>query len=277
MIATVVATPVIERLSAGEATGVVRGATERAAYLDLGGFVVALTAPGVPLMPNGIAVARTALGDGAVRAGPGRIALAGDAVTWDAGAPPAWEPGLARFGPADAAALRARGAAIAATLGPWELGAGERGREGLDALGRALADRDADAAARAAERLLGLGGGLTPEGDDVLTATAAVVAAAGAAFGFAGAERERWLTALVPADTASRTTALSATLLALGAEGRIVEPVHRLLDLGAGDEAWRDALATLAATGATTGRAYAAAVERALEAIAVRDHRGDFY
>jgi hypothetical protein len=267
MLATVVATPVIERLAAGETGGVVRGATDRAAYLDLDGFVVALTAPGVPLMPNGIAVPRTALGDGAVRAVPGRIALAGDAVTWDAGTPPAWEPGLGRFGPADAAALRERGAAIRTALGPWELGAGERGREGLDALGRALADRDPDAATRAAERLLGLGGGLTPEGDDVLAATAAVVAACGAAFGFGGAERARWLAALVPPDTASRTTALSATLLALGAEGRIVEPVHRLLDLAGGDVAWREALATLAATGASTGRAYAAAVARSLEAL----------
>src|SRR4051795_4322619 len=153
MVATVVATPVIERLSAGEAAGVVRGATDRAAYVDLGGFVVALTAPGVPLMPNGIAVARTALGDGAVRAAPGRIALAGGpgtlgarappagaggAVTWDAGAPPGWEPALAPFGAADAAALRARGAAIGTALGPWELGAGERGRQGLAPLGPAL-------------------------------------------------------------------------------------------------------------------------------------------
>src|SRR4051795_3682459 len=273
MVATVVATPVIERLSAGEAAGVVRGATDRAAYLDLGGFVVALTAPGVPLMPNGIAVARTALGDGAVRAAPGRIALAGGAVTWDAGAPPAWEPALAPLGAADAAALRARGAAIRTALGPWELGAGERGRQGLDALAAALRARDPDAAARAAERLLGLGGGLTPEGDDVLTATAAVVAAAGGAFGFAGADRDRWLAALVPVDVSVRTPALSATLLVLGAAGRIVEPVHRLLDLGTGDEAWREALATLVATGASTGRAYAEAVARSLEALGRWRHR----
>src|SRR4051812_41495453 len=158
MVATVVATPVLERLAAGAVAGVVRGATDRAAYLDLDGFVVALTAPGVPLMPNGIAVARTALGDGAVRAAPGGIAVAGDAGTWDAEAPPGWEPGLPRFGPGDAGALRARGAAIAAALGRSELGAGERGREELDALDRALRDRAADNAARAAERLLGLGG-----------------------------------------------------------------------------------------------------------------------
>jgi hypothetical protein len=265
MRADVVATPVLERLAAGGVSGVVRGATERAAYLDLGGFVVALTAPGVPLMPNGVAVRRTAVGDGSVRAAPGRIALAGDEVTWDADAPPLWEPALARFGPDAAEALRARGAAIAAALGPWELGAGDRGREGLDTLGRALRGRDPAAAARAADRLLGLGGGLTPEGDDVLTATAAVVAACGEAFGFDG---HRWLAVLVPPDAAERTTALSATLLALGRQGRIVEPVHRLLDLRGGEAAWREALATLVATGASTGRAYVSAVASALEALA---------
>src|SRR5919202_3730717 len=116
MRAEVVATPVLERLAAGALDGIVRGATERAAYLDLGGFVVALTAPGVPLMPNGIAVARTAMGDGAVRARDGRIVLAGgEVVALEEAA--AWEPALPRFAPGDAEALRARAAAIGAALG----------------------------------------------------------------------------------------------------------------------------------------------------------------
>jgi Protein of unknown function (DUF2877) len=269
MVAATVATPVLERLRAGEARGVVRGATERAAYLDFDGFVVALTAPGVPLMPNGVAVPWPAVRDGPVGAVPGRIVLDGEEVTWAADAPPAWEPALPLIVPGLARSLRERGAAIRAALGaaaaPASLDGG-RGREGLDALRRALRERDPGAAARAAERLTGLGGGLTPEGDDVLTATAAVVAAAGDAFGFGGPEREPWLAALVAPDAAARTTALSATLLALGAEGRIVEPVHRLLDLRGGD-AWRDALRTLAATGASTGRAYAAAVAATVEAL----------
>jgi hypothetical protein len=275
MVAASVATPVLERFGAGAAEGVVRGATDRAAYLDFGGFVVALTAPGVPRMPNGVAVARTAVRDGAVRAAPGRIDLPGDAITWDANDPPAWEPALPRVpkGAGAAAALRERGAAIGVALGGPspevpELVAGERGRAGLEHLRRALREGAADAAALAADRLTGLGGGLTPEGDDVLAATAAVVAAAGDALGFAGRERERWLAALVPPDAAGRTTALSSTLLALAVEARIVEPVHRLLDLSAGDDAWRVALATLLATGASTGRAYAAATGTALALLA---------
>jgi len=267
MVAEVVATPVLERLRAGAGAGVVRGATARAAYLDLGGFVVALTAPGVPLMPNGIAVPRTDVADGAVRAGPERIVLAGGAVvSWDGAA--RWDPTLRRAAPEDAPALRARAAAVLDALGLPDARAfgagGERARAGLDHLRRALADRDDGAAARAAERLLGLGGGLTPEGDDVLAATAAVIAAAGDAGGFAAPDRARWLAALVPDDVATRTTALSATLLALAREGQIVEPVHRVLDPAAGDAAWRAALATLHATGASTGRAYAAAAATAL-------------
>lgn len=268
MDAEVVATPVLERLHAGAATGVVRGATERAAYLDLGGFVVALTAPGVPLMPNGIAVRRPAVPDGPVRAAPGRIDAGGTAITWDAADPPSWEPALAEVAPAAVAGLRARADEIAAALSgdPAAPGGGliatDRGEEGLGHLARAVATRDLAAAALAAERLTGLGGGLTPEGDDVLAATAAVVAAAGGAAGFRADDRARWLAALVPDETAARTTALAATLLRLAARGRVIEPVHRLLDPGGGE--WRDALATLAATGASTGHAYAAGVASTL-------------
>src|SRR3954454_17293479 len=154
MVAASVATPILERFGAGAADGVVRGATDRAAYLDFDGFVVALTAPGVPLMPNGVAVCRSAVRDGTARAGPGRIDLPGDAVTWDARDPPAWEPALPRVPPTAGsdAALRERGAAIGAARGGAqaggpELAAGERGQAGLEHLRRALRERAADAAA----------------------------------------------------------------------------------------------------------------------------------
>jgi len=276
MRAEVVATPVLERLAASEARGVVRGATARAAYLDLDGFVVALIAPGVPLMPNGVVVPRTALADGPVRAAPGRIAVGATAITWDAENPPSWEPALAEVAAGDVAVLQARADAIAAALSHGSaapaggLIATDRGAEGLRHLTRAVATRDPAAAALAAERLTGLGGGLTPEGDDVLAATAAVVAAAGGAAGFGADDRARWLAALVPGETAQRTTALAATLLRLAARGRVIEPVHRLLDTGR-DHAWRDGLATLAATGASTGRAYAAAVASTLALLFVEE------
>ena len=180
-----------------------------------------------------------------MRAAPGRIVLDGDEVTWPADA--AWEPRLARVAAGRAGALRERGDGD-----PRRARAARRPAMRTSSARSAIATPPA--AARAADRLIGLGGGLTPEGDDVLAATAAVVVAAGNAVGFAGTERARFVAALVPGRRAARTTALSATLLALAAEGRIVEPVHRLLDPTPAT-AWRDALATLAATGASTGRA----------------------
>jgi hypothetical protein len=71
----------------------------------------------------------------------------------------------------------------------------------------------------APERLAGWGPGLTPLGDDILVGYIAAAALAGAA---------------VPAVDAwaSRTTALSCTLLCLAAIGELPEPAHRLLEDG---------------------------------------------
>ena len=128
MRAAVVATPVLERLRAGPVDGVVRGATARAAYLDLGGFVVALTAPGIPLMPDGVAVDDTAVPDGPVRAGPDGITLGPTTLRLDGAR--AWDPALPRAAPEAAATLRERGAAILAALGPADAAAPAGSRPG---------------------------------------------------------------------------------------------------------------------------------------------------
>src|SRR4051794_4059422 len=112
MRAEVVATPVLERLAAGEARGRVHAVSPDAAYLDLdSGFVVAITARGVPLMPNGVAVDRLAVADGVARAAPGRIEAGAEAIAWDPARPPRWEPALrpVAAGDRDALARRARG------------------------------------------------------------------------------------------------------------------------------------------------------------------------
>jgi hypothetical protein len=277
MEATAVATPVLEWLAAGEAHahGAVHGAPRGVTYLDLGGAVVALTARALPLMPNGISVERATAAAGIVRAAPGRIDVGAERITWDAAHPPSWEPALRRASPGERDALSRRGTAILWALGvsgPPSIDGGVSvtvrgvGQEGARHLRRALLDRDADEAARAGERLIGLGPGLTPEGDDVLCAVAATVAALGDAVGFAEPARERWLGALLPADRRERTTALSATLLDLAAQGRIAEPVHPLLDTG--HPGWRDALARLEGVGASTGRAYAVSVGSAMRLLA---------
>jgi len=248
MLADSVATPVLERLAAGG---------ERQDQ------VAEVGVRGVPLMPNGIAVERIALRDGAVvRAGPGRLSD-GAGSQRRTRASQTTSPALRRPCAAELGGLGRRGAAIVADaggLGDLALARAARGREGAGHLDRALADRDPAEAERAADRLLGLGGGLTPEGDDVLAAVAAVVAT------LRGAADDRLVAALIPADARDRTTALSATLLALAAQGRIAEPVHPLLDPA--EKPWRGALARLRATGASTGRAYAIGVGAALRALA---------
>ena len=204
MIAHVVAAPVRDAVG----RRALRIAGGRA---DVDGFVVSVTARGVPLMPNGIALAG--------RRSDGVVRLGGAAV---------WDPTL-RLGD-DAAA---RGAQILGALGAEPPG---------DELTLAVAARDPERAAAAARGLIGLGPGLTPEGDDRLAGTAAVLAARG------------WGAGWLPPDLRARTTALSATLLELAARGQVIEPVHGLFG-----PRWRPALARLLRVGHSTGPAYATA------------------
>jgi Protein of unknown function (DUF2877) len=221
-----VATPALERL-AGGAGGTVLGAGATAAWVDLGGFVLAVTLRQVPLLPNAVALAadRGALArvrpGGAVRRSPGRVELAGLTVTWDPVRPPAWDPAVPT-GDADCRAVGRRGAAILAALGvastadPSRVGsrpdpsalvpalaaaglataAEPDGAAGLRVLLRAVLERDAGLAAAAADRLLGRGPGLTPEGDDLLAAVAGTLAVLGPAAGVDGEPLAALLAAL---------------------------------------------------------------------------------
>ena len=200
-------------------------------HVDVGGFVVSITARGVPLMPNGVALTGAAPARGVLR-------LAGA---------PTWDPTL-RLG-ADPAA---RGAEILAELATAMGDDRAPAPAARDDLPRAVATRDPERAAAAARALIGRGPGLTPVGDDRLAATAAVVAAG------RWPEREAWLRAVVPADLRARTTALSATLLELAARGQAIEPVHGLFG-----PHWRAALARLLRIGHSTGPAYATAAATA--------------
>jgi Protein of unknown function (DUF2877) len=290
-----VAVPVLERL-AGGADGTVLGAGATAAWVDLGGFVLTVTTREVPLLPNAVALTGAAgalagpvAGD-AARCTPGRVDLAGVSVTWDPATPPAWDPtvpspgGREEVGWRGEAVLVALGVEAAADpavvvrglAGVGLASAAEAdGADVLELLLRAVLQRDPDRAGRAAERLLGRGPGLTPEGDDLLAAVAATVAVLGPAAGVDGAQRAALLAALVPAGLAGRTTALAATLLELAARGQVAEPAGRLLDLGpAGEQAWPAALRRLQRLGHGSGRAYAAGIGAAASMLAAGDTVG---
>jgi hypothetical protein len=171
--------------------------------LDLGGFVALVAPTGTPWLPNAIVL------------DPGPLVV--------------WDPVLSAIEPGPR--LAARGRAVLAALRP----AGPPGP--LTPPVAALGDWD-----RALGALLGRGGGLTPEGDDLLAGALAVAAATGAA-------------PALPPDLRERTTALSATLLELAAAGCAPRPLHAVLDLD--DEGWRVALGELERLGASSGRAIA--------------------
>jgi hypothetical protein len=126
--------------------------------------------------------------------------------------------------------------------------------DGPEDLVEAVETRDPSLAAAVGARLIGRGGGLTPEGDDLLAGTAAVVASSP----WPGALRAAWLEALVGPDLRSRTTALSATLLELAVAGMGPEPLQALV---AGDATAYDRLVAL---GHSTGRAIARGAAAAL-------------
>jgi uncharacterized protein DUF2877 len=151
--------------------------------------------------------------------GTGAVAIEGAHV---------WDPTLTL--PADRAAL---GATMLAALG----------RPAQPSLAAG------DPAAAGAE-LIGRGEGLTPEGDDVVAGAAAVLAAAGWS--------AEWVDALLGSDLRRRTTALSATLLELAAQGMGPEPLQAVLAGRPG------ALERLLALGHSSGRAYALGAATAL-------------
>jgi Protein of unknown function (DUF2877) len=283
--AHLVATPVLERLTGSPLDGMVLGAGATAAWVDVGGFVVAITTREVPLLPNAVALGagsgallRPGLAAGTrARLAPGRVDLGALQVTWDPAAPPSWDPTVGVPRAAGPEAVAGRAAALRGALGavdshgkppPERATLPLRGPQqpevgfnrALDPLLRAVRERDPALAAGAARGLLGRGPGLTPEGDDLLAAVAGTLAVLGPAAGWDGPALGGFLAALVE-PARERTTALSATLLELAAQGRLAEPAGRLLDLSPdGEAAWPAALVRLERLGHGSGRAYAAGI-----------------
>jgi hypothetical protein len=273
---------VVELVAGARRTGVVRGGGSSAVFIEFDGFVVGVTAPGVPLMPNGLELENGAAGSLALAAGSwlrpgtaaeimsGSVTAGGQSISWSFRLTHVWNA-LLRV-KADAAALHRRGGLILAgcgvqpTVDPAELAArvaallDDVDAEALTLLLRSLRTRNSELAGTAAQRLIGRGPGLTPLGDDVVTAVAGIVAGVARAVGWSDDERHRWLASIRGLPLRVATTALSATLIELALQGQVIEPMHRLLAIGPNSaQPWRHALRALDRVGSSTGKAYGVA------------------
>ncbi|MGY1616358.1 DUF2877 domain-containing protein [Geodermatophilus sp. SYSU D00691] len=130
----------------------------------------------------------------------------------------------------------------------------------LAALRGAVRRADLDAALRTAARLIGLGPGLTPAGDDVMAGTMAGLVL----LGHPAAER---FAAGVYSLAAGRTTELSRALLRHAAAGRVSGEYAAVLQGLVGERPLGPAIAGLLATGSTSGRAMALGLCTAIDLV----------
>jgi uncharacterized protein DUF2877 len=130
----------------------------------------------------------------------------------------------------------------------------------LAALRGAVRRADLDAALRTATRLVGLGPGLTPAGDDVLAGTTAGLVL----LGHPAAER---FGAGVTALAAGRTTELSRALLRHATAGRVSGEYAAVLHGLVGERPLGPAIAGLLETGSTSGRAMALGLCTAIDLV----------
>jgi hypothetical protein len=130
----------------------------------------------------------------------------------------------------------------------------------LAALRGAVRRADLDAALRTATRLIGLGPGLTPAGDDVMAGTIAGLVL----LGHPAADR---FAAGVYALAAGRTTDLSRALLRHAACGRVSGEFAAVLHALVGERPLMPAVQALLSTGATSGRAMALGLSTAIDLV----------
>lgn len=172
-----------------------------------------------------------------------------------------WEPSpaLGRMQPAALArGVRALESALAEAgmlTGTAVTGGGLAGHSDPVNLAESCAAGDLAGAVEAAERIVGLGPGLTPSGDDILCGLLVSLRLVGDAVrhGRPAVRLADWLGAAVTADADTRTTALAATLLHCAAAGGAGAEVAAVLRCVAGHEPPAAAVRRLLAVGHTSG------------------------
>jgi hypothetical protein len=161
-----------------------------------------------------------------------------------------WDP-TPVLGPLSLARLAQGVRALEAITGPWGLS----GHRAPELLAQACADGDLAHAVDAAERIVGLGPGLTPSGDDALAGLLLALRLLGGAVTGGGRAvwLADWLGAAVTAYAGERTTSLAATLLHCAARGQASVEAAAVLRGIAGQDPFAPAARRLLATGHTSG------------------------
>ena len=240
-------------------------------YLDFGEYagepqVIALTTPGVIRLPNAITLklpgqdgpapagaqepARPAEREDGAWVGNGRVLACGMDVQvrrW-------WDPSPV-VGPLSRGRLEHGVASLARVYSANEHRPGLDGHDAPAALAARCAAGDLASAVEIAESLVGLGPGLTPSGDSMISGLLLALRLLGGAT--AGGTKAVWLAdwlgAAVTCYAAQRTTALAATLLHCAARGQAAEEVSAVLRAFAGQKPVEPAARRLLTAGRAAG------------------------
>ena len=232
---------------------------QSAVYLELGRSteptVVALVTSDAVRLANAVVLAVPARQEPFRGIQEGDEALVGDGCAEIAGRLRArvrrwWDP-TPVLGPLSLARLAHGERVLGGITGPWGLS----GHTMPEILARACVAGDLAHAVDAAERIVGLGPGLTPSGDDALSGLLLALRLLGGAVPGGGRAvwLADWLGAAVTAHASDRTTSLAATLLHCAARGQASVEAARVLRGIAGQDPLVAAVRRLLATGHTSG------------------------
>jgi hypothetical protein len=219
--------------------------------------VLVVAAAGTSRLPNAVTVAQDGLarlvaeaaaaqvwaGRGAVQAGDLTIRV----LRW-------WDPSPV-LGPLSRVRLEQGAAALHRACAAAGNGASLAGQREPAELAACCADGDLAGAVEAAERMVGLGIGLVPGGDNMIMGLLLALRLLGGAI--SGGTRAVWLAdwlgAAVTCDASQRTTSLGATLLYCAAHGQASAEVSAVLRGLAGQEPLSPAIRALLTAGEEAG------------------------
>jgi hypothetical protein len=160
-----------------------------------------------------------------------------------------WDPSPV-FAPLSRARLDHGSGVLARLYAAAEHPPGLAGQDGPGQLAACCASGDLAGAVEAAEHLVGLGPGLVPSGDSVVSGVLLALRLLGGAIsgGVRAVWLANWLSAAVTSDAAQRTTALAASLLHCAAKGQAAAEVSAVLLGMAGQEPLEPAASRLLAS-----------------------------